>query len=578
MKFTNYKWMKKLGRAVLAIVVAGVIFISGNSLFSGNGASVVYADRSGDDLYNAVSVAMMELEEYLKTIELEYSFTPDYAKRLQSIYSDGRNYIANNGKFESFDITSYVTTVKERMLNFAKSYGSVEKPANDTTKYLGMYSNLDVVHVKYGESCMIVLPIVNYSDVDLYNVVISPKESVDPEKWPFEITKTGESQVIPYLPGNKVRETVYDNRMEIGWVWTARSSKLKSGYYALEFDATYERNGATSSTTLTTYVYIDGSPDADVSPTPTPEAQSTPRIVVTGFETDPVKVYAGDTFKLTIHVQNTSKRTAVSNILFALEAQTGSTDGNNSVAGVAPFLPTSGSSNIYVNSIGKGASEDISIEMTARADLGQKPYVLVVNMSYEDENAKAYTAQTNVSIPIYQESRYEVSSPTVDPGFITVGNSANILLNVYNTGKTTLYNVAVKFDQNVVSGGDVYVGKLDPGATGKIDTDVVGLLPNGGNVTAYISYENENGVATTQEVMIPLSIEEEVVIDYPDDYYDTPIEEEPVDGGMPIWVIILISVGGLLVIGAVVLVILLQKRKKAALLNDEDDSDEDEIL
>lgn len=44
---------------------------------------------------------------------------------------------------------------------------------------------------------------------------------------------------------------------------------------------------------------------------------SVPRVIVTGFTTDPAEVRAGSNFKLTIHLKNTSKM-KVSNMLFNL--------------------------------------------------------------------------------------------------------------------------------------------------------------------------------------------------------------------------------------------------------------------
>ena len=101
---------------------------------------------------------------------------------------------------------------------------------------------------------------------------------------------------------------------------------------------------------------------------------SQPRIIVTGFETDPADVYAGDTFLLTIHVQNTSPDTAVSNVLFDLQAVEGGTEGTNGITNsYAAFLPTSGSSSIYVERMAAGSTHDLQIEMQAKADLSQKP-------------------------------------------------------------------------------------------------------------------------------------------------------------------------------------------------------------
>ena len=85
---------------------------------------------------------------------------------------------------------------------------------------------------------------------------------------------------------------------------------------------------------------------------------SQPRIIVTGFETDPAQVYAGSIFTLTIHVKNTSQDTAVSNVLFDLEAVEGGTETSSGQVtnSYASFLPTSGSSSIYVDRMPAGSS------------------------------------------------------------------------------------------------------------------------------------------------------------------------------------------------------------------------------
>ena len=43
---------------------------------------------------------------------------------------------------------------------------------------------------------------------------------------------------------------------------------------------------------------------------------SVPRVIVTGFNTEPAEVRAGSNFKLIVHLKNTSSKTAVSNMLF----------------------------------------------------------------------------------------------------------------------------------------------------------------------------------------------------------------------------------------------------------------------
>lgn len=111
---------------------------------------------------------------------------------------------------------------------------------------------------------------------------------------------------------------------------------------------------------------------------------SVPRVIVTGFDTNPAEVHAGSDFTLTIHLKNTSKKTKVQNMLFELEAPTEGTDEQTSAPA---FLPTSGSNSIYLDGIKADGTADISITLNAKADLLQKPYSINLSMKYEDSQA-----------------------------------------------------------------------------------------------------------------------------------------------------------------------------------------------
>lgn len=106
---------------------------------------------------------------------------------------------------------------------------------------------------------------------------------------------------------------------------------------------------------------------------------SVPRVIVTGFDTDPGTVKAGSNFKLVIHLKNTSKKTAVTNMLFDLQAPASGTD---EAAEAPAFLPVSGSSSIYLDKIPANGTKDISIDLNSRADLIQKPYSITMTMKY----------------------------------------------------------------------------------------------------------------------------------------------------------------------------------------------------
>ncbi len=419
-----------------------------------------------------------------------------------------------------------------------------------------------------GSQVSVVLPIVNMGRTHVDNIVVTPQISDDASKWPFEIETSNYTQTIDMLPGTDDGGDDMERRRELTWILRTRKD-APGGYRPVVFDVTFENEDHTLTTVnLTTYVKVKGTTGTSADGT-----ASTPRVIVTGFTTDPEEVRAGETFTLTLHMQNTSRSTAVQNMLFDIQAASESTD-TTYVA--AAFLPTAGSSTIFVDRIAAGATKDISMEMEARSDLAQKPYVVNVKMNYEDESVHAYENTASVSIPVRQEARVDISSIEVMPDSIDVGNEANVMFSVYNIGKTKLYNTSVKFISDSVTGGDTYLGNIDPGATANVDAYLSGAAAtmDDGIVKIQITFEDEAGEATTIEKEMTLFVNE---MYFPDDMeMDGMYGEDMVDqqGGFKIWMVIVPVV--LIAVGIIVFVVIRRKKKKKAreLLELEEDLDD----
>ena len=174
--------------------------------------------------------------------------------------------------------------------------------------------------------------------------------------------REGYAEEIAEIPGSHTIEEAYANHGEVRYALATRQDVL-TGYYKLDFNIVYERKGVPEKAVLTTYIKVNGKEESgSIDEEEEEEKKSTPRIIVTGFETEPKEVFAGSTFMLTIHVKNTSSRTAVSNIEFDLKA---AEEGEDDKTLYASFLPTSGSNTIYVPSIPSGGETQLQIEMSA---------------------------------------------------------------------------------------------------------------------------------------------------------------------------------------------------------------------
>ena len=530
---------------------------SGSSQNSSSSSSST-ASYINDDQRAAADAEMVHYRDSLIAREKPEQYIKD---ELESILYSGIYYIAYSEKMTESQMWDYVAKIKGEMDAAIVKSGEV----TTTSEFLTLADNWKTPTVSYGQSVSIVLPLINLGQEELTDLLVEPVVSNDVNKWPFKPDSTGYTQNFNEIPGcaTKLYDEAFFNRRELTYTFTAREDVL-TGYYPLTFQVWYSRDGIRVSEPdeVTVYVYCQGKPGSGRIGMSEQTNVSQPRIIVTGFETQPAEIFAGDTFTLTIHVKNTSADTAVNNVLFDLQAVEGGTENSNGTVtnSYAAFLPTSGSSSIYFGQMAAGASNDLVMEMQAKADLSQKPYVVTVKMKYDTEFKADLTDEAKVSVPIKQISKFDSSTPEINPTAIAVGEQANVMFQIYNTGKTTLYNVQVKFEADSVSGGDTFIGNLAPGATGNVDTMVSGSAPtmDDGVVKAVITYEDDTGKQTRTEKEITL-----FVSDMPTDdgMGDMMPMEEPEQGMNPMLKIALVA-AAILALVVVVLIILLTLRKK----------------
>ncbi len=456
-----------------------------------------------------------------------------------------------------------------------------------TTNYSGIYSSSEYIKpgnswltpvATHGELVVVALPIVNMTPYNIKDVVITPIVSGKTSDYPFEIVQSNLTLTLDYLVGSKQDPDVNNRTKTLFWTFQTRDDVL-NGYYDLKFEILYTDDVCNQgSCTISTYVECIGKPDAGNKNTDEKLATSTPRIIVTGFETNPEEVYAGSDFDLIVHLQNTSNETAVSNVEVNLTA---TVEGKDADSTYSSFLPTSGSNTAYFTSISPGGTADISMEFNAKADLAQKPYVMKLAMLYEDEKNNPYNAEGSVSIPVKQDSRFEISTVEVTPSSIEVGAESNVMFSVYNTGKTKLYNVKATFNDETISGGDTFVGNLDSGATGNIDTMVTGAQPTSGDgtISVTVSYEDETGKEHSKDFEMSLFVNEPIGDGLGGDLMDMGEEgavRKPAPG-FPRWAIIAIGATLAAVIAVTVIVVVRagkkKKKKKELEIQDLDDED-----
>ena len=517
--------------------------------------------NSPEKVNAAKEKALKDLKDYY----LNHDFTAVEIPKANSVMNEAGKKLGY--KFEKEDFVAEGTCVLGTVAGIEAHVGKMmakldacktKEPVKETPKEDKIENNSNIIiggkeydttTANAGHHCEIAVPLVNLGETDVENVVITPVLSSDVTVWPFDIEKTDYSQVCEELKAGS-DDTVLDRKHTFRWTLRTRDDAV-TGYTKLTFNVTYnEEDGTKGSVALDYYVNVNG-----VEPEEENGKLSTPRVIVTGFTTTPEEVYAGDTFKLTLNLKNTSKETSVQNMLFDIQGTQEGTDANNTYAA---FLPTAGSSTIFVDSIAPNSTKSISIELKSKADLAQKPYVVTVNMEYEDSKANPFTETASVSVPIKQEAKVDLSSIQAMPEAIEIGNEANVMFSIYNVGKTKLYNVNVKFVADSISGGDTFLGNMEPGATGNVDAYLAGQAAtmDDGTVKILITYEDEEGKEATIEKTMTLYVNEPF---YPDMMEDPMMMEE--QKSFPWWGFAIIGVA---VAGAAVAAVLVIKKKKKA--------------
>lgn len=428
------------------------------------------------------------------------------------------------------------------------------------------------------------LEVSNNTGQDMENVVIAPELGDTGDAWPFKTDFQSYRTSVGNIAANSKKEVVFEftQREDVptarytlvfkGYIGDDQEAKVTQSFYVNTTAKPEEKqegaSGGGSDQPQAVYAGGDGSIDAGgfsnggASFSGGSEGSgSVPRVIVTGFTTDPAEVRAGSDFTLTIHLKNTSKSTKVSNMLFNLNAPT---EGKDEQTMAPAFLPTSGASSIYLDGIAANGTADISIQLNAKADLLQKPYSIDMGMKYEDANAAQIEATSSISIPVKQDARFEFSDFDISPEAIAVGEEGNVSCSLYNLGRIKLYNVKAAFEGAGIKKEEVFIGNVESGATASIDAMLEGKKATKGpaKVTMTVSYEDEAGKISTTTKDLQLEVMETSADDAA--MMALPEEEQSKVPVVPIVVAVVI------VALIAVAVVIIRKKKKKQMQNEEE--------
>ena len=317
-------WMKGLAIALCAGMLAPAAAVS----VPGAGMTVCAEETdkiTNENLLSAVNALKAQKISLQPNEKQAQKLDTKLAEAYAALGNDGSACDVSKCQYQSQEeVDAYVSVVKSQMndiVNPPKDDSDDDDDDSDdtttvTADHFLMVGGTWVTPVaNAGQEVSIVLPVVNMGKTNVTNAVVTPVLSTDTATWPFEITQSSYSQTIADLPGTDTGMSDMDRRRELTWNLKTRSD-VGNGYQKISFNVRYfASDGSSQTTTLDTYIQTSGT--AGVS---SDGKASVPRVIVTGFETDPETVHAGESFMLTLHLKNTSNATSVSNMLFEFDA------------------------------------------------------------------------------------------------------------------------------------------------------------------------------------------------------------------------------------------------------------------
>lgn len=394
-----------------------------------------------------------------------------------------------------------------------------------------------------------------------YDVRVDMELSEDITKFPFEINDGNYDRQM----GNMNP----DQTVAVPFSMAVRE-KAKSGYYPIKFKIRYRENengNFAAPVEDTFYVRVYGKDEDDSLDSEAGENERTKaRIIVDSFETDPAEIYAGQDFTLKVRMKNASNSITASNILFTFESE--------AVSDSPVFTTVNGSNSVVVNSLAPGASDTLTIKFSSSPTAEQRSYTITINEQYDSPEFKNAKEAVKIAVGLKQEARLNTGTIEVMPDAISVGEESNVMFSINNTGKVMLYNVNAVFEADSIQKNEAYVGNIEPGKSGNVDTMINGIAPttDDGKVKLSITYEDENGKVSTVEKEIQLMVNEDQSMDesnVDDTWNSDDVQPEPSTTDKLKHLAIPVGIVGV-VLAAVILVVIRRKKKKAGM--------DDEIL
>lgn len=295
-----------------------------------------------------------------------------------------------------------------------------------------------------------------------------------------------------------------------------------------------------------------------------------PKLIVDNYSVSPNPIKVGSKFDLVLSFYNTNKNKAVRNVKVVLNSNNGSSviveenstnnsedkTGNNlkSSTSSSVFMPVNSSNTFYIDNIYAGSRTTKTVSLTTPYDIPPNTYELAVHLEYEDDTYKEFGSVESLGINIFQEPKIKLG--TINFPTAVVGQESSISADLYNTGRSSIYNLMIKMTGDFDTMSDTYyIGNFQPGVTENFSSSIIPKKAGKINGKLEITYEDTIGKSHsfiqdfTQEAVIGAPIDPNLK-DTEGKRGEGSIFKNPI-----LWVIIAL-------LSLILIVIILKKRKK----------------
>lgn len=298
-----------------------------------------------------------------------------------------------------------------------------------------------------------------------------------------------------------------------------------------------------------------------------------PNIIIDSYSFGGDYVLGGKTFPLDMTIRNTSTQASIQNLKVTIQGIPG-TGKDTSVA----YSPANSSNSFFFENLGTGASQNIKLDLIAKADATPDSYPLQVVFDYEytanGTKEKASTVTETIRIPLQQDDRFTANPPEVDQ-MAYVNQEFPVNITLVNKGKSSVYNVTVDVEGEGFekTGSAYYIGNVESGKEEYYDTRIIPSVEGEIKGEIVISYEDSNGNAKEIRQEFITNAMQMMMPDFP--INDMPTGGDVQDGAKPPVLVIVIIAVGVVVLGAGVFITLsvLKKKKLKAKEIEEDNED-----